>query len=265
MSANIHPSAVVDPKANIGNNVSIGPFCVVGPDVTLHDRVELVSHVSLAGQSEIGEGTKIYPFASVGHPPQDFKHKGGKVGVKLGKNNILRENVTVHPGTDVGKPMTQTGDNCYLMVGAHIAHECQLGNNVIFSNYVQIGGCVDVGNNVIMGGLSAAHQFSRIGDHAFVGAMALVTTDVIPYGLVVGNHAHLAGLNIVGLKRRGFDSEVISDLRSAYRLLFAEEGTFKERMEDVSRLYSSHEQVMEIVQFIQRKEKRSICMPHTGR
>nr|WP_017930591.1 acyl-ACP--UDP-N-acetylglucosamine O-acyltransferase [Robiginitomaculum antarcticum] len=265
MSVTIHPTAVVDPKAQLGTNVKIGPMCVIGPDAQLNDDVTLISHVSISGHTNVGEGSTLYPFVSLGHPPQDFKHKGGRVSIKLGKHNTLRENVTVHPGTDVGRPETVTGDNCYFMVGSHVAHEARLGNHVTFSNYVQIGGCVTIGNSVIMGGLSAAHQFTRIGDHAFVGAMALVTTDVIPYGSVIGNHAHLAGLNIVGLKRRHFPRETISDLRSAYRLLFAEEGTFKERLADCSRLYADHTQVMEIVRFIETQDKRSICMPHTGR
>ncbi len=265
MSATIHPTAVVDPKAQLGTNVTIGPMCVIGENAILHDDVTLISQVSIAGHTEVGEGSILYPFVSLGHPPQDFKHKGGKVGIKIGKRNTLRENVTVHPGTDVGRADTIIGDDCYFMVGAHVAHESRLGNHVTFSNYVQIGGAVTIGNNVIMGGLSAAHQFTRIGDHAFVGAMALVTTDVIPFGSVIGNHAHLAGLNIVGLKRRGFERETISDLRSAYRLLFAQEGTFKERLTDCARLYSDHPQVMEIVRFIETQDKRSICMPHTGR
>ena len=264
MAQNIHPSAHVDPKAKIGADVEIGPLCVIGPDVVLHDRVRLVAQVNIAGQTEIGADTVCYPFVSLGHPPQDFKHKGGDVRLIIGERNTFRELVNIHPGTDAGRRDTVVGDDCYFMVGSHLAHEGHVGNNVVFSNGVQVGGCVTIGNNVIMGGLSAVHQYTRIGDHAFVGGMACVTTDVIPYGSVVGNFAHLAGLNVIGLRRRGFDRQQIRDLRSAYRLLFADEGTFKERLEDVSRLYSEHEQVEEIVRFIKEQEHRPICMPHTG-
>ncbi|MEE9347279.1 MAG: acyl-ACP--UDP-N-acetylglucosamine O-acyltransferase [Robiginitomaculum sp.] len=264
MTTQIHPSAHVDPKAQIGEGVEIGPLCVVGPDVILHDGVKLVSQVNIAGITHIGEGSILYPFVSLGHPPQDFKHSGGKVRLIIGARNTFRELVNVHPGTDAGRRDTIIGNDCYFMVGSHLAHEGHVGNNVVFSNGVQVGGCVTIGNNVIIGGLSAVHQFTRIGDHAFIGGMACVTTDVIPYGSVVGNFAHLAGLNVIGLKRRGFDRQAIRDLRSAYRLLFANEGTFKERLEDVSKLYANHEQVMDIVSFIQAKENRPICMPHTG-
>lgn len=264
MATHIHPSSHVDSKAELGENISIGPLCVVGPKVKLHDNVQLVSQVNIAGETEIGAETKLYPFVSLGHPPQDFKHKGGDVRLIIGKRNTMRELVNVHPGTDAGRRDTVIGDDCYFMVGSHLAHEGQVGNNVVFSNGVQVGGCVTIGNNVIIGGLSAVHQFTRIGDHAFVGGMACVTTDVIPYGSVVGNFAHLAGLNVIGLRRRGFDRQAIRDLRSAYRLLFADEGTFKERLEDVSRLYAKHAQVMEIVSFIQAQDNRPICMPHTG-
>lgn len=263
-STYIHPSSHVDPAAQIGEGVYIGPLCVVGPRVKLRDRVRLVSQVNIDGDTEIGEETVLFPFVSLGHPPQDFKHKGGDVRLIIGKRNTLRELVNVHPGTDAGRRDTVIGDDCYFMVGSHLAHEGKVGNKVVFSNGVQVGGCVTIGDNVIIGGLSAVHQFTRIGAHAFVGGMACVTTDVIPYGSVVGNFAHLAGLNVIGLRRRGFDRQSIRDLRSAYRLLFANEGTFKERLEDVSRLYKDHEQVMEIVHFVQAKENRPICMPHTG-
>lgn len=260
----IHPSAHVHPNAKLGKDISIGPLCVVDEHVELGDRVRLVSQVNISGHTQIGEDTVMYPFVSLGHLPQDFKHKGGEVRLIIGKRNTFRELVNVHPGTDAGRRDTVIGDDCYFMVGSHLAHEGHVGNKVVFSNGVQVGGCVTIGNNVIIGGLSAVHQFTRIGDHAFVGGMACVTTDVIPYGSVVGNFAHLAGLNVIGLRRRGFERQSIRDLRSAYRLLFADEGTFKERLEDVSRLYADHEQVMEIVSFVKAQENRPICMPNTG-
>ncbi len=264
MSVKIHPSSFIDPKAVLAEGVEIGPLCVVGPNVKLGMNVKLIGHVNLAGDTSIGDACKLYPFVSMGHPPQDFKYKGGPVSIEIGARSIFRENVNIHPGVDVGKPVTRIGTDCYFMVGTHLAHEGQMGNHVVVSNGAQIGGNVTIGDHVTLGGLCAVHQHTRIGDHAFIGGMATVTTDVIPYGSVVGNAAHLAGLNVIGLKRRGFSREKIRDLRSAYRLLFAEEGTFAERLEDTAQLYPDHELVMEIVDFIREQKNRRICMPHTG-
>jgi len=264
MTVFVHPSSFVDPKAQLSDGVYIGPLCVVGPDVKLGRNVRLISQVSIDGQTDIGADCTLYPFVSMGYPPQDLKHKGGDVRIIIGKRNVFREKVNIHPGSDAGRRDTIVGNDCYMMVGSHLAHEVHMGNNVVISNGVQIGGCVTIGDHVIFGGLSAVHQFSRVGAHAFIGGLAAVTTDVIPYGSVVGNAAHLAGLNVIGLKRRGFDKKTIQDLRSAYRLLFAEEGTFAERLEDTARLYKNDPLVMEIVDFIRAKDKRNICMPHSG-
>jgi len=260
MSVDIHPSSFVDPKAELGDGVVIGPLCVVGPDVKLDENVKLVGQVNLAGKTTIGKECELYPFVSMGHPPQDFKHTGGPVSIEIGARCVFRENVNIHPGTDSGEPVTRIGNDCYFMVGTHLAHEGQMGNNVIVSN----GANVTIGNHAILGGLCAIHQHTRIGAHAFIGGMATVTSDVIPYGSVVGNAAHLAGLNVIGLKRRGFSREKIRDLRSAYRLLFAQEGTFAERLEDVAESYAEHELVMEIIGFIREQKNRRICMPHSG-
>lgn len=263
MTTNIHPSAFVDPKAQIDEGVEIGPLCVVGPRVKLGRNVRLVSQVNIAGDTSIGADTVLYPFVSMGHPPQDFKHKGGNVRLIIGERNVFRELVNVHPGTDAGRPDTIIGNDCYMMVGSHLAHEGRMGDHVVISNGVQIGGCVTIGDHAILGGLSAIHQYTRIGAHAFVGGMATVTSDVIPYGSVVGNTARLAGLNIIGLKRRGFDRKVIRDLRSAYRLLFAQEGTFAERLADTARIYSGNSLVMDVVEFINEQDKRPICTPQS--
>jgi UDP-N-acetylglucosamine acyltransferase len=264
MSVTIHPSAHVDSKAELADGVEIGPLCVVGPQVKLGKNVKLIGQVNLAGDTTIGEDCQLYPFASMGHPPQDFKHQGGPVSIKIGARNIFRESVNIHPGTDAGRPETVIGNDCYFMFGTHLAHEGRVGNDVVISNGTQIGGCVSIGDNVILGGLCAVHQYTRIGAHAFVGGMATVTTDVIPYGSVIGSAAYLAGLNIIGLKRRGFDRSAISDLRAAYRLMFAQEGTFKERLEDAARLYKDNELVMDIIEFIQSQDKRPICLPRNG-
>jgi UDP-N-acetylglucosamine acyltransferase len=198
----------------------------------------------------------------MGHPPQDFKHKSGDVRIEIGDGNVFREYVNVHPGTDAGMPVTRIGNECYMMVGTHLAHEGQMGNHVVVSNGAQIGGCVTIGDYAVLGGLCAIHQYTRIGEHAFIGGMATVTADVIPYGSVIGNAAHLAGLNVIGLRRRGFNRLAIKELRSAYRLLFAEEGTFAERLEDVTRIYGDQALVMDVIGFIRSKEKRNICMPN---
>ncbi|WP_409433674.1 acyl-ACP--UDP-N-acetylglucosamine O-acyltransferase [Litorimonas sp. RW-G-Af-16] len=265
MSQTIHTTAIIAEGATLGKNIKIGPYCVVGPDVKLGDNVELIGHVNLDGDTTIGADSKLYPFVSMGYPPQDFKHKGGPVRIEIGERCTFRENVNIHPGVDVGEPVTRIGHDCYFMVGTHLAHEGQMGNHVIVSNGAQIGGNVTIGDHVILGGLCAIHQHTRIGNHAFIGGMATVTTDVIPYGFVIGNAAHLAGLNVVGLKRRGFSREHIRDMRSAYRLLFAQEGTFAERLDDAAKVYHDHDLVMEIVSFIRAQENRSICMPNTGR
>ncbi|MGB3457237.1 MAG: acyl-ACP--UDP-N-acetylglucosamine O-acyltransferase [Litorimonas sp.] len=267
MSVDIHETAIVDPAAELADGVSIGPYCIVGGEVKLGSDTRLLSHVTLAGRTRIGRDCVLYPQVSMGHPPQDFKHGGGPdVGIQIGDRCTFREMANVHPGTDVGKPTTIIGDDAYLMVGSHVAHECSLGDHVTLSNYAQIGGNVSIGDYVTLGGLSAIVQHTRVGNYAFVAGMALVTNDVIPYGLVMGNAAHLQGLNVVGLKRRGFDRAQIHKLRAAYRQLFAYEGTLAERLEDTMRLYADEPLVMEIVEFIQSEgHGRNLTLPDVRR
>ncbi len=264
MRVTIHPSAFVDKKAELDEGVDIGPLCIVGPDVKIGRNTRLVSQVNIAGNTQIGPDCELYPFVSLGHPPQDFKHKGGPVYLKIGARTILRECVNIHPGSDSGRLETVIGDDCYFMYNTHVAHEGRVGNNVVLSNGTQVGGCVTIGNNVIIGGLCAVHQFTRIGDHAFIGGMTTVVKDVIPYGISLGNHQVLNGLNIVGLKRRGFSRKKIHELRAAYRQLFAPEGSFAERLADCERDYAAHDQVMEIIAFIKAQDKRPLCMPGGG-
>ncbi|MCR6632099.1 MAG: acyl-ACP--UDP-N-acetylglucosamine O-acyltransferase [Magnetospirillum sp.] len=258
---NIHPTALVDSKARVADTATIGPFCVVGPDVELADRVELLSHVVVAGITSIGEGTRIFPFASIGHQPQDLKYKGEPSSLTIGRNCQIREHVTMNPGTEGGGMVTKVGDNCLFMASAHVAHDCILGNNVIMANNATLAGHVVVGDFAFLGGLSAVHQFVRIGKHAMIGGMSGVEADVIPFGIVIGNRAHLNGLNIVGLKRRGFSREDIHTLRNAYRLLFAPEGTLQERVEDVAEQYKANAAVMEVVEFIRADSSRQLCTP----
>lgn len=258
----IHPSAVVDPKAEIHGSVEIGPFCVVGPQVRLGANVRLFSHVCVDGATTIGEGTTVFPFASLGHPPQSLAYRGEPVELIIGRNNLIREHVTMNPGTAKGGAVTRVGDNCMFMADSHVAHDCIVGSNCVFANNAMVGGHVIVEDFVWLGGGAAVHQFSRIGRHAFVGGMAGLEGDLIPYGSVMGNRAYLAGLNLVGLKRRGFSRDQIHELRNAYRLLFAEEGTFQERLSDVAELFASNAEVMEIVNFVRNNTNRPLCMPN---
>ncbi|MBR72458.1 MAG: acyl-[acyl-carrier-protein]--UDP-N-acetylglucosamine O-acyltransferase [Rhodospirillaceae bacterium] len=257
----IHRTAVVSEKATIGKDVIIGPYCVIGDDVKIGNSVELISHIFIDGHTDIGSRTKIYPFASIGTPPQDLKYKGEISKLKIGEDNIIREHVTMNPGTEGGGLTTQIGDKCLFMVATHVAHDCIIGNNVVMANNATLAGHVKINDWVILGGLSAVHQFVRIGRHAIIGGVTGVRDDVIPYGSVTGAHGKLAGLNLVGLKRRGFDRETIHDLRRAFRLLFANEGTMTERVTDVTELYSGNEPVMDIVNFIQSDSSRAICQP----
>jgi UDP-N-acetylglucosamine acyltransferase len=260
----IHPTAVVEKEAELGEGVQIGPYCFVGARVKLGNHVHLVSHAVVAGSTSIGEHTTIYPFASLGHPPQHLRHKGEETRLIIGSHNLIRDNVTMNAGTVAGGGITTVGDHCMFMAAAHVAHDCHVGNNVIFTNGAIIGGHVHVEDYVIIGGLSAVHQFSRIGRHAFVGGMSAVEGDIIPYGSVMGNRAYLAGLNIVGLKRRGFSRETIHNMRNAYRLLFAQEGTFAERLADVEELFKETKEVAEIVAFARVDSPRSLVMPNRG-
>jgi UDP-N-acetylglucosamine acyltransferase len=257
----IHPTAIVSPGAQLGQDVEIGAFCTVGPQVQLGDGVRLVSHVVVEGATQIGGGTTIHPFAVLGGAPQHLAHKGEDTRLVIGERNIIREHVTMHTGTVGGGGVTKVGSDSLYMVGAHVAHDCIVGDRVTFANNATLGGHVVIGDFVFMGGLCAVHQFTRIGRYSFVGGGGVVTKDIIPYGSVWGNHAHLEGLNLVGLKRRGFTREAINALRAAYRLLFADEGTFQERLDDVAEAHAGTPEVMEIVDFIRAEANRPLCLP----
>ena len=261
MSKTIHPTAVVDPAAQIDGNVEIGPFCVVGSGVRLHDGVRLLSHVVVEGDTTIGAGTEVFPFTSLGHRPQDLKFQGERTQLVIGSSNTIREHVTMNPGTEGGGGVTQVGDRCLFMAGSHVAHDCRIGNQVILVNNATLAGHVSLGDHVIVGGLSAIHQFVRVGKHAFIGGMTGVEADVIPYGMVRGERGFLGGLNLVGLKRRGFDREAIHTLRKAYRMIFSDEGTLKERVEDVGGEFAGEEVVEDVLSFIRAKSDRSFVLP----
>lgn len=262
--ADIHATAVVDPEAKLGSDVTVGPFCVIGPDVELGKGVKLHSHIAVAGRTTIGADCEVYPFASIGHSPQDQKYRGEESRLEIGERTIIRENVTINPGTEGGGLLTSIGADCLVMVGAHIAHDCRVGNHVILVNAATLAGHVVLGDHVIVGGLSAIHQFVRVGQGAFIGGMSGIVADVIPYGMAIGNRASLSGLNLVGLKRRKVPREQIHELRQAYRALFAEEGTLAERTAKVDAEFGTNPLVAEILDFIRSDSDRSFCVPNHG-
>lgn len=257
----IHPTAIVEPGARLAERVSIGPYCVVGADVELQNGVELISHVAVAGRTVVGAETRIFPFASIGHQPQDLKYQGEPSRLEIGRRNIIREHVTMNPGTTGGGMVTRVGDSCLFMVGAHVAHDCSVGDSVIMANNATLAGHVRIGDFAILGGLSAVHQYVRIGKHAMIGGVTGVERDVIPYGQVVGDRARLVGLNIVGLQRRGFSRDQVQGLRTAYQMLFGESGTLAERVDEVARQFPDIEPVRDIVEFIRADSQRGFCRP----
>lgn len=262
--ANIHPTAIIEPGAKLADTVTVGPYCVIGADVELDSDVQLMSHVVVAGVTKIGARTRIFPFASIGGEPQDKKFKGEVSSLIVGTDNVIREHVTFNTGTEGGGLVTRVGNRGLFMAGCHIAHDCVVGDDVIIANHGTVAGHVVIGDFAFLGGLAAVHQFCRIGQHAFVGGLSGVERDVIPYGMVVGDRARLVGLNLRGLQRRDFAKEDIQALRSAYRMLFAPEGTLVERLDDVAKHFGQVGPVAEIVSFIRADSSRAICQPEAG-
>jgi len=262
--ADIHATAIVDPGAKLGRGVRIGPYCTIGAEVELAADVVLHSHVVVAGRTRIGARTQIYPFASIGHRPQDLKYRGEASELIVGEDTMVREHVTMNPGTEGGGMVTRVGNHCLFMVGAHVAHDCQLGDYVILANNATLGGHVVIEDHAIIGGLSAVHQFVRIGRHAIVGGMSGIEHDVIPYGMAMGERARLHGLNVVGLKRHGFDRGRIQALNSAYQILFAGDDTLAERVSRVADELGHDKGVMDIVAFVRAGSTRALCRPKPG-
>lgn len=256
--ARVHPSAVIEPGARLGQGVEIGPFCVVGPRVSLGDGVVLKSHVAIAGDTAVGEGTTIFPFASIGEVPQDLKFKGEDVRLVIGARNRIREYVTMNPGTEGGGGVTRIGDDGLFMAGCHVGHDCQIGDRVILVNNASLAGHCHLGDDVIIGGLSGVHQWVRIGRGAMIGAVTMVTADVIPYGLVQGPRGHLDGLNLVGLKRRGASRTEIHELRDMLDRLGG--GSFR----DTARTLAQGEvgpRVRDVLDFVLGPSDRSFLTP----
>jgi UDP-N-acetylglucosamine acyltransferase len=262
--ANIHATAVVDPRAKLGTGVEIGPFCLIGPDVELGDGVIVHSHAVITGRTMLGADCRVYPFASIGQTPQDVKYHGEPSTLVIGAKTTIREHVTINPGTEGGHMATKVGSGCLLMIAAHVAHDCELGHHVTLVNGATLGGHVTIGEGAIIGGLSAVHQFVRIGAYAFVGGMSGIAADVIPFGMAIGNRANLCGLNVVGLKRKGFPREQIHELRQAYRMLFSSEGTLKERLDDVESMFAANPLAKQIIDFIKTQSDRSFCVPNNA-
>ena len=256
----IHNSSVIDKKAKISKNVKIGPFCFVGPNVELQENVELVSNVHIEGTTYIGNGTKIFPFASIGTQPQDLKYKNEKNSLSIGKNNIIREYVTINPGTEGGGTKTSIGDNCLFMISSHIAHDCIIGNNVIIANNVPLGGHVTIEDSVVIGGNSAVQQFTRIGRLAMIGGMTGVLKDVIPFGLSIGNRNYLQGLNLIGLRRKKYENKLIIGLDKAYKEIFSSKNLY-ENLSKINGEYKDNKLVSEVIKFIEKDKKRPICSP----
>ncbi len=256
----IHNSRIVDGKAKIGKNVKIGPFCYVGPDVTLNENVELISNIHIEGKTSIGNGTKIFPYASIGTQPQDLKYNNEENSLTIGEKNIIREYVTINPGTSGGGSKTIIGNECLFMISSHIAHDCKIGNNVIIANNVPLGGHVTIEDSVIIGGNSAVQQFTRIGRLAMIGGMTGVLKDVIPFGLSIGNRNYLQGLNLIGLRRKKYENQKIMGLDKAYKEIFSSKN-FHENLSKINGEYKDNELVKEVINFIEKDKKRAICSP----
>ena len=256
----IHKSSVIDPKAKVSKKAKIGPFCYIGPEVQLDDNVELISNIHIEGNTKIGKGTKIFPFASIGTQPQDLKFKGEKNSLDIGENNLIREYVTINPGTEGGGSKTIIGNNCLFMISSHVAHDCKIGNNVIIANNVPLGGHVTIEDSVVIGGNSAVQQFTRIGRLAMIGGMTGVLKDVIPFGLSIGNRNHLQGLNLIGLRRKKYDNQKIMGLSKAYKEIFASKN-LHENLSKINGEHKGNELVKEVITFIEKDKKRPICLP----
>ena len=256
----IHKTSLIDKSAKISKNVKIGPFCYVGPGVELNENVELISNVHIEGDTKVGNGTKIFPFASIGTQPQDLKFKGEKNSLTIGENNLIREYVTINPGTEGGGSKTIIGNNCLFMISSHIAHDCKIGNNVIIANNVPLGGHVTIEDSVVIGGNSAVQQFTRIGRLAMIGGMTGVLKDVIPFGLSIGNRNYLQGLNLIGLRRHKYDNQKIIGLDKAYKDIFASKN-LHENLSKINGDFKHNELVAEVIKFIEKDKKRPICSP----
>ena len=259
----IHKTSIIDKNAKISKTAKIGPYTIIGSNVEIGDEVEIHSHANIVGNTKIGSRTQIFPFASIGTQPQDLKYKGEKNSLVIGKNNIIREYVTINPGTQGGRTITKIGDNCLFMISSHVAHDCQIGNNVVIANNVPLGGHVIIEDSVIIGGNSAVQQFTRIGRLAMVGGMTGVLKDVIPFGLSFGNRNYLKGINLIGLRRNKYENKIIMELGEAYKKIFSSKN-LHENLSKINGEFKDNKLVQEVTEFISKDKKRPICTPQTG-
>lgn len=257
----IHPTAIIDPAAKIDSSVAIGPYSVIGPHVRIAANVVIKSHVVIEGYTQIGEGCEIYPFAALGQPPQHLRYEGEKSELIIGKNNIIREHVTMHPGTAVDKMKTVIGNNGMFMVASHVAHDCVVGDNLILAQNAALGGHVVVEDNVYFGAYSAAHPFVRIGHNAVIGGVSAVVADVIPFGAVYGERGMLNGVNVVGMKRRGLDKQTMRAVKKAYDDLFLADGVMKDNLAKLKTEQGHIKEIADIIDFIEKESGRPLCLP----
>jgi UDP-N-acetylglucosamine acyltransferase len=260
----IDPTARIEDGAVIGEGTSIGPYCIIGSNVTIGPNSKLVSHVNIAGHTTLGAECVVHPFASLGTPPQDLGYRDEPTKLEIGDGCVIRESVTMNVGTVKGGGITRVGSRGFFMAYSHIGHDCIVGNNVIFANSATLGGHCEIGDFVYFGGLSAAHQFVRIGGQAMIGGVSGLRHDVIPYGLASGQFAHLEGLNVVGMRRRGFTHKRIQVVREFYQKLFHASGIFAERLEVLRPMGGADPAIAEILTFIGDGIKRPLCMAHNN-
>ncbi len=256
----IHKTAIVNTNAKISDNVEIGPYSIIGPEVEIGSNSVIHSHVNIVGNTKIGNNNEIYPFSSIGSPPQDLKYKGEKNSLVIGDNNKFREYVNINPGTEHGGGITRIGDSNLFMVYCHVAHDCIISNNIILANNVQVGGHVVIQNNAIVGGSCAIHQFSRIGEYAMIGGMTGVLSDVIPFGLSMGNRNNLTGLNLIGLRRAKVTNENIKKIQLAYKIIF-KNSNFRDNIKNLDQDLKNSEFIKKIINFIDSDKKRPISLP----
>ncbi len=256
----IHNTAIIDRRAKISSNVNIGPYSIIGPDVEIEENTIIHSHVNLEGNTKIGKNNQIFPFSSIGTPPQDLKYKGEKNKLIIGDNNRFREYVNINPGTEKGGGLTRIGDNNLFMVYCHVAHDCNISNNIVLANNVQVGGHVIIEKNAVVGGSCAIHQFSRIGESAMIGGMTGVLSDVIPFGLSMGNRNNLMGLNLIGLRRSKVSNENIKKIQTMYEIVFKSKN-FRENIDSLDLNLKNNEFIKKIVNFINSDKKRPISLP----
>jgi len=257
----IDSTARIEPGAVIGQDVTIGPYCIIGPNVVVEDGCRLVAHVHLTGHTRIGARTVIYPFASLGTPPQSVRYRRGPTRLLIGADCDIREGVTMNVGTEDGLGVTQVGDHGFFMAYSHVGHDCQVGHDVTFANAATLGGHCVIGEHVVMGGLSAVHQFTRIGAHAMIAGLSGIRGDVIPFAVAAGAFGRLRGINVIGLKRGGFSRQTLHTIRSAYRKLFFGEGLFEARLDTVEAEYGRDPAVAQMVAFVRSGSIRSLCRP----